>query len=467
MRSGSMLSAILLLLLLATGCRYTAAPADLLQKPSIAPEKQAIVQAIQNTLPVYSKLTLPLREENMGAIHLIDVDGDGTNEAIVSYYNEYSTPELMVFKYTTASWKPWVLVQQPLARQMEWLKLEDLNQDGQLELIAGWIGGFDSPNVLEIYSFQSKPVRNEAGKLIIKPLASLPYTFAETGDLDDDGKEELAIISESGMNQALVLPAYHLTIYNWDSNGLQQLYTQTINDEINHYDRLLIGRISHRHNGLIIEASTGAHGTYQALYAWERGKLRLIYPSQSMEQDGITGKSTMSGDFNHDGILELQWAREAPGHSDVPYSDSKWIDEWMQWDGREGFTKIAEEFSDYSYGMQLRIPDSWIGRYTLRLPEADAHAILTIEYWNEVSNLKGELATLYAVPQQQWGAVEAVWKEQGRAYKELQTNSGNVFAAAFIKEAPEAWTAADKQAFDEMAEMEAEFGSLLSFRQDY
>lgn len=47
MRWSLMLGGLIPLLLLAAGCRYTAAPADLLQKPAISPEKQAIVQAIE------------------------------------------------------------------------------------------------------------------------------------------------------------------------------------------------------------------------------------------------------------------------------------------------------------------------------------------------------------------------------------------------------------------------------------
>ena len=214
-RPSIILGGVILLVLIATGCRYTAAPADLLQKPAIAEDKQAIIQAIEKALPVYSKLTLPIRENFKEAIRLVDVDGDGTMEAIVSYYNEYSTPELMVFKYTADVWKSWVLIQEPLARQMAWLQIEDLDGDGQIELMVGWIGAFDSPNVLDVYSFQTKPVRNEAGKLMLEPIESLPYTYAETSDLNDDGALELAVISEVGTRQEFDLPEYELTLYNW------------------------------------------------------------------------------------------------------------------------------------------------------------------------------------------------------------------------------------------------------------
>ncbi|WP_028612380.1 FG-GAP repeat domain-containing protein [Paenibacillus harenae] len=462
-RSGIVPAVILTILILATGCRYTAAPADLLRKPAIAPDKQAIVQAIERTLPAYSKLTLPLREEHMEAIRLADVDGDGAKEAIVSYYNEYSTPEIMVFKYTASAWRSWVLVQQPLARQIAWLKMEDLDRDGHLELIIGWIGGFDSPNMLEIYSFQSKLLRNEAGKLTLPPTESLPYSYAETGDLNDDGSAELAVITEIGTSQELAAPEFELSLYNWQKGGLQKLIAQRVFNGVNTYERLLMGRISPRHYGMILEASTGAHGTYTAMYAWEQGKLRLVYPNEAAGLYRVSGVPTMSGDMNQDGILEMQWTREASGNPDVPYSNSIWINDWMQWDGKDGFIKIVEEFSDYRYGVQLRIPDQWVGRYMLRKIGTETFAIAAIDYWNERSGAKAELATLVAVPERKWESVQADWKQSSRSYRQLFTDSGNIFAISFVKNPPASWSDSDKQAFGEMTGVEVQFASSLKF----
>ncbi|MEV5029450.1 FG-GAP repeat domain-containing protein [Paenibacillus sp. LPE1-1-1.1] len=465
MRRGILPSGILILLCLATGCRYTAAPADLLQKPAIAPEKQAIVQAIEKNLPAYSKLTLPLREDHMEAIRLMDVDGDGAKEAVVSYYNEYSSPELMVFKYTAPEWKPWVLVQQPLARLMNWLKIEDLDKDGRMEIMIGWIGAFDSPNVLEIYSFNTKPVRNDTGKLILQPVETLPYSYGDTGDINEDGRLELAILSEIGTTQEMAMPEYHLTLYNWKNGGMRELYTENLYKDVNQYDRLNIGRISPRHRGIILEASTGAHSTYTAMYVWERNKLQLVFPTGLEGQEGLNGTPTMSKDINADGILELPWAKEAPGYRDIAYADSKWLNEWMQWDGKEGFEKITEEFTDYRYGIQLRIPEQWMGRYTLHSSD-EPHAFVAIDYWNERLDMTSELAVLYAVPLKQWESVETEWKQQGKSYRQVMTDSGNIFAVSFVKEAPADWPAAERQAFSEMAGVEAEFASSLAIRND-
>jgi hypothetical protein len=461
------LGAALFVLLMAAGCRYTAAPAELLQKPQISKEKQAIVETIEKTLPVYSKLLLPFREESMEAIRLVDVDGDGSNEAIVSYYNESSMPELMVMKNTAASWRPWVLIQQPLAWQINWLKLEDLDDDGKLELLVGWIGGFDSPSELEIYSFSSKPVRNESGKLVLRPAVTLPYVYAETGKLNYEGKLGIAVVSDKRMSQELSVPEFKLTLYNWEDGRLRELSSTSLYSNVNYYESLQIGKISERHYGVVVEASSGAHGTYSAMYAWESGKLRLVYPLADRDESGINGRASTSSDINDDGILEIQRTREAPGFEELSYAEAKWINEWMQWDGHDSFAKIEEEISDYRYGIKLGIPQSWWGRYTLSAAGDDPYEVVAIDYLNAESNYATRLVELYAVPQQDWAEVEREWQQQSRTYRQLLTDSGNVLLASFAEGMEAGASAQDKQAFEAMLEESAQLASLLRIRHDY
>ncbi|MOA04590.1 hypothetical protein D3C78_1241560 [compost metagenome] len=175
----------------------------------------------------------------------------------------------------------------------------------------------------------------------------------------------------------------------------------------------------------------------------------------------------MSGDWNGDGILELMWSREAPGFSDISYSESRWINDWMQWNGRDGFDKIGEEYSDYRYGLQLRIPELWTGRYTLYEVVDDPFAITAIGYWNEQTNETAELARLYAVPLKKWESVEAEWNQQSRNYSRLMTDSGNIFAVSFVQDIPEGLSAEDKQAFGEMLGAEAELADYVTIRNDF
>lgn len=443
-----------------TGCKYTAAPAELLQKPTISADKERLLAAIEKALPRYSKLILPYRENVKEAIRLLDVNGDGMDEAVVTYFNEYSSPEIMVLRQTEFGWKQAVRIEQPLAKEIEWLKLVDLNRDGTLELIAGWIGAFNSPDVLELYSFQSKPLRNEKGVLLLKPLYTIPYTLAEAGDLDGDGIEELVVIHALGTSGELELSSYFLSVYNWSNNGFSKLLTHSLPQGAYSFQRMLIGKVSERNNGLLLEGNTGNHGMLTYMYTWEDGNLTLVYPKAIHDQDGFSGKSVVSRDRNGDGIIELLWAREAPGTEQLPYAEMIWVHDWMQWNGKDGYHQIAEQITNDSYGLILDIPEAWRGSYSVRKPPPFSYGILSFDYWNKNRGTTAELATLYVVPIKKWGTVEAAWKENRRHYQLLTKESGNVYLVSFATPMLEHLSNEEKMKYLEMAK---EVSRLLSY----
>ncbi|WP_042167169.1 hypothetical protein [Paenibacillus gorillae] len=458
------------LCMFATGCKYTAAPADLLTKPSQTADKQALMKAVEAARPAYSKLTLPLRDDGEGAIRLVDLNGDGTPEAIVSLYNEYNVPELVVFRMTSGVWRSWFIIQQPMARQIDWIKIDDFDQNGKVELAIGWVGSFESPSLAEFYSFQSKPVRNEEGKLVLQPVDSIPYAYAEVGDVNGDGRLEIAIIQTDGSYQEASLPSYTLKLYNWDSAELTLLQQLELYDGVNAYDRMVIGRVSPKQNGIVVEASMGAHAMYTAMYAWENRRLQLVYPklaaSAGPEDAVFTETPVMSEDVNGDGIIELMLPRPAPGYDDLSYAETKWINEWMQWDGTDAFHKVLEEYSDYGYQIRFQIPGAWMGHYTVRAPDKGAnYAIAAFEYWNGERAYKTKLADIYAIPLKKRDAFDAEWKSKGRSYSVLKIKDGLVYAVSFA-EPPESMPEGDKAVFLTMRLEDGKVSELLRVMED-
>lgn len=434
-----LLPGMLALALLLAGCQYTAAPADLLLKPSISDDKEQLLAAVTKALPETSILMLPHRTADKEAVRLIDLDGDGKDEAVVTYYNEYSSPEIMMLRQTENGWRQWLLVQQPLAREMTWMSIEDMDGDGVKELAVGWAGAFDSPTMLEIYSFQAKAARNDRGKLTMVPAGSLPFSLAATADLDRDGKRELAVVSESssfGTTAELVAPIFQLALYAWADGKLMPKARTTLPEGVSLFERIQMGGISSRHQGIVLEGGTGAHSMLTYMYAWNGRALTLVFPTAEQEEQGLgfSGKPTMSKDMNRDGIIELQRTWEAPGQESVPYSGSLWISEWLQWDGKDGLIRIAEQYTDEGYGIKFDIPESWHGKYTLVKPPRASYGIVTFQYYDAVNKEVADMMTIYVVPSRQWESVEHVWRDEKRAFTTLGTHSGNQYAASFHEE---------------------------------
>ncbi|MUT65640.1 VCBS repeat-containing protein [Paenibacillus sp. NEAU-GSW1] len=424
------------LCMFAAGCSFTAAPAELLTKPKLTDERQALMKAVDEARPQYSKLTLPLKDDGQGAVRQVDLNGDGSPEAIVTLFNEYSVPELMVFRKISGSWRSWFIVEQPMARQIDWIKIDDFDGNGKAELAVGWVGSFESPNLAEFYSFQTKPIRNEEGKLVLQPIESMPYLIAETGDVNADGKLDIAIIETDAANPDVVLPSYTLKVYDWRDRGLSLLQQTKLFEGVNMYDRMLIGRVSKQNTGIVVEASTGAHAMYTGMYAWVNGGLKQVYPQVKLiaapSESGISERPSLSGDIDGDGIIELVNPVAAPGSNDLSYAETYWINIWEQWDGGERFVNVMEEYSDYSYRVQLTIPEQWKNHYTISAPSSsDSYAIANIEYWNGQKEYKAPFAVIYAVPLQKREQTESAWKEQSKGYVALAADNGVLYALSY------------------------------------
>ncbi|WP_168120341.1 hypothetical protein [Paenibacillus sp. HB172176] len=444
--------------LLLAGCRYTAAPADLLRKPDASADHLELTAAVKDVLPEYSKLMLPNKDDFKDAIRLLDIDGDRKDEAVVTFFNEYSIPQIVIFKQTGSGWKQWLLVEQPLARDIGWLKFVDVGGEDELVMLVGWVGSFDNPNVLEHYSFQAQAERDDNGNLVLRPVESIPYELAETGDLEGNGDIELALITSTGNGGELVVPKYSLAVYTLQENGMTKKASMELADTASAFQSLKIGRISESGYGIVIDGITGAHSSVTLMFAWENRKLLLVYPSRSL-QAGMSRAS--SQDVNDDGILEVEQRIEAPGYMDTPYSEMQWINIWLQWDGEKSFHPVKTRYEDYVYDLKIDIPDSWQNRYTLKKPTAP-YGLISFEYWDAMEQASYDLATVYVVPQKKWTTAAAYWKSGGIPYHQVMTDSGNIFVVSFQTAPPEGLSEAGAKAFGELLEAEKDFPSYLS-----
>ncbi|MFC4778041.1 FG-GAP-like repeat-containing protein [Paenibacillus sp. GCM10023252] len=450
-----------------TGCKYTAAPADLLGQPPISQDKLSLLQAIEHELPAYSKLTVPLREDTLEAIRQVDLDGDGRKEAVVTYYNEFGSPEVLALKLVNASWKPLSYIQQSLGRQIDWMKLQDMDGDGHTELLLGWIGSYDSPKWVEVYSLKRQPILNEAGQEVLEPSASLPYSYVDTGDIDGDGKPELAVISETPSMIEYMPPSSKLSIYNWAQGRLELLTETSLERDVNGYERLVIGQVSAHHRGIAVEAGVGAHSSYTAMYAWMAERLKLVYPRTPDMNGGVTGRPTIVEDINKDGILEINQNIIINDHDNtIAYAESLWLNRWIQWDGREGFLPILREFSDYGNLFQLRIPDSWKDTFLIRKPEDERYGLAVFSYFNPDSKHQAEVITIYVVPQQAWDAVEGVWQKQTHPYHVLERASGLVYAVRKATSSPESLTEQEREQWEAMRMSDKELERAYQLREE-
>lgn len=438
---------LLTVLILLTGCDYTSAPADLLQAPAMAPDKQQLAEAVAAALPAHSKLTLPYADDRLEAIRRIDLDGDGVEEAIVTYLNEFSTPELLIMKQSNngSGWTAWAVINEPLVTGLIWLRIADLDDDGRKEILVGWSRSTGEAKLLAVYRLDEGQLsRDNEGIPVLQSVSGLDYAAAAVGDADGDGFVETAVVTENANTQEQLL-----TVYKYRGGKLQPVSRLPLFNGVNGYHRLAVGKVAPDRYGIVAEGSVGAHSWYTSLIGWKDGRLVQIYPAPREWETAFNPYGVRSSDRNGDGIIELQRLKAAPGQN-ASMAETYFISEWLQWTGDEDqpFQLVAEEYTDYNYGFSIRIPNRWHNSYTISRPaETQPYGLASFDYHNPETGAQATWWTLYAIPGENYADIEEEWQQNSRHYLFLREAGGIVYAALFAGEPPEHWSDEEKEAY--------------------
>ncbi|SDT07404.1 hypothetical protein SAMN05444162_3013 [Paenibacillaceae bacterium GAS479] len=473
------------------GCRYTAAPADLLGTPEAAPQAGGVTAKLRDLLPTGSSLSLPARERQSEAIRSIDMDGDGKQEAVLSYVETYGSSRLMIARQESGEWKPWAVLRSGVGVSLEWLSFVDMNGDKRPELIAGWAVNQPGNTLswqqyeVQVYSMLKPSFEESEEGRLLKPIAELSYEWADTGDVDGDGKQELVLIRRPDSPNKPLLEVYRLGEQDLVRSAMLPLQSATF------YEGLAIGKIAKNKYGVIVEGIAGAQYSVSLMAVWIDGGLQQVYPPSNKMELGYSTGSMDHTDINGDGILEWRKQVPAPGQSATPGptdsstmlngpmdSNPIYYTEWTQWNGdlasavyfddgaiemppqalppktrpnlkqelrlepklsvyEEMFLPISLEYNDYKNGISIQIPSRWRGQFTLSRPSEENSVIIQLEYYNAKSGHRAPLWTLYGVPIKEWNSWSAQMEGKGRKPVSLRTVGGIIFSAVEEKKPTE------------------------------
>jgi len=435
---------IIIGMLILTGCQYTTTPADLLLSPQSTPENAKLASAVRDALPVRAKLALPVQEVTNAAVNKMDIDGDGEQEAIVTFVNENDTEQVMVLKQDgTGRWKKWFTFDESSSYGIDLLRVVDLDQDGQPELLIGWNQYGEPQHSLAVYHINAA----YNGDKLPGPIAELPYDSLGVGDVDGNGELELVLIQ---LNREQMKASVH--VHAIHDGKMEEIASAPLNGNVNGYYNIAVGKIATGHTGILADASLGAHSSSTVMLAWDNGRLSKVYPQPRASGEVVenNARQTVGGDGNGDGILDINVTFEAPGQApDLPYSELLWLEQYKQWDGAKEFQVVQERYVDSTDGYELRFPAEWRNSYTVRLTNQRDIRQLAVDYYNQRTEDRAELFAIEPVPLSDWNDEEQELQDGSQKLTVLAKAGGFVYAAVW-SEAPENWTDESKKAYDKL-----------------
>ena len=82
-----------LLTLLLSACMFNSSPEEMYELPHIPEEYAALQEKIDELVTAGAEYAAPISGTNIQSVQLVDLDGDGTEEAVAFFRNSTNTPE--------------------------------------------------------------------------------------------------------------------------------------------------------------------------------------------------------------------------------------------------------------------------------------------------------------------------------------------------------------------------------------
>ena len=337
-----------------SGCsmpELTLDPEDLYRLPTLPAKYTELNTQLNEILEDGAEYAAPMSGANIQPVQLVDLNGDGREEALAFFRRSEDEKPLKIYVYTAegdAYRQTGVIEGTGIGFYS--IAYEDLNADGIMELAVGWRATVEH-QVLEVYTLHSG---------FGETLVQTDYVKYTTADLNQDGKKELIVIhaDEEGGGEA--------DYYNWQDDGsLANQSSARISmtmAELSQQGRVTRGTLQEEIPALFV---TGVADTARAItdiLAVRNGELTNIVLSEAygVSSEIAPYRSLYPVDINGDGLTEVSASEQlfALDDSGVFYERT----DWHQYDINGQDKVVLRTYHNLEDGWYLRLPEEWVDR---------------------------------------------------------------------------------------------------------
>lgn len=352
LRCGALAGCFLLAALL-TGCsmpRLTLNSEDLYSLPTLPAQYTELNTLLNEILEGGAEYAAPTSGANIQAVQLVDLDGDGQEEAVAFFRNSSEERPLKIYIFTESgdSYQQTCLIEGN-GTGIYSIAYTDLDGDGKTELLVGWTVTTE-PRVLEVYAL---------GPDGAETLVRSDYVKYATADLDGDQRQELVVLHADAEGDGVA------DYYSWQEDG--SLTSQSsarlsvTMAELNQQGRVTQGTLQEEIPALFVTGVTESARAVTDILAVRNGELANLVIS---DVTGVSGEiapfsSLYPTDINNDGLTEVPFPEEIyvrGGEEGLSYQRV----DWYAYDHRGRAHLTLQTYHNVEDGWYLRLPEAWV-----------------------------------------------------------------------------------------------------------
>ena len=418
-----LLLAAALLPLALTGCMMSASADDLYALPQLPEEYKALSARLSEVLAMGGEYAPPAAGSNLSQVQMVDLDGDGTDEALAffRFSSEERPLKIYIFRAAEDGYQQASVIDGS-GTSIHSVRYEDMDGDGVREVLVSWRVSAEVQSI-SVYSLVGlEPVR----------LMSASYARYEVVDLDGDDDLELVLLRSDDTEAGLSMADY----YDWDSDRstLELQSTARLSAPVAALQWMQIGALQEGETAVFVTSRiTSADETSDAItdiLMYRQPELTNIVLSDD------TGVSTQIFRYLNSQIQPTDITGN--GATAVPrpirlLSESRETEYWkLYWhyyraDGTD--EQEAVTYHNTADRWYLLIPDGWNGHFTVRQVNTSAAIHATEFYAVQGSAIGEKLLTIYTFT---GSDREAQAAKAGRSILRLQGET--IYAISYTNE---------------------------------
>lgn len=387
---------LLLACLLLGGCFLE--PAEgLYAVPKQSEEYYDLQNAIELALPDGAVYAPPVSGDNQQVVQMVDLDGDGEDEAVVYCKTTGELPlGIYVFDRQNDAFTLAASVQGAGSafHHVSYVAFDD--QPGY-ELVVGRQISDQVPQLMNVYSLRGGTLTE---------LMSTEYAEFVTADLDADSRQEIVVLHSGGDSQNGIAE-----LYCWAGGQLKREREVSMSVAVSSVKRILTGYMCRNVAAVFVASEYSDGSLITDIFVFRDG----VFTNLSRSEDANTDVQTLrdyyiyGGDIDKDGLIELPMLCPMPSLDYDASSQDQYLVSWynLHLDGSRDEKLLT--FHCHTGGWYLQIPTLWQEHLVLTR-SAVAGSTLGYRFLWEAGGSTEELLTIAALSASDLSALGDGWQ---------------------------------------------------------
>lgn len=345
---------------LLSGCAFSS-PEDLYAVPRAAEDYKNLQDQIDKVRAAGAEYAGPLVGSNTQPVQLMDLDGDGVQEAVAFFRTTAAddSPPLKIYIYHQTAEEDYEIqnIIEGDGTAINSISYVDLDGESDKELVVSW-------RLSEkIYRLMAYSVRGPETELLLPAVSYAEFALI---DMDKDNQQEIVVLSLNTDGDI-----YQADYYDFRDGRMELLSTAPMSrgiQELLSDSKPLSGFLRNGDSSepALFVNSALSMGIITDIFAWRNETLVNV----TLNPDGVSGSTFRLNnniairDINADGYLEVPHPTAFPNLKPATSTDFFSV-QWLQYDLWGNALVVSTTYYNGEDGWYLSLPDSWQGKIAL------------------------------------------------------------------------------------------------------